>query len=176
MSTPTQNIVNAVTQVVTGIHTNPESAYAVFRASSVLNEGLLANIKIRDFNLISDEPLSLGGTDKGPNPVELVLGAFASCQEIVIAAYAAVLGITVTKIHVDVKGDLDLRGFFNVSDKVRPGFTGVAFETTIHTTETDAEKLEQLRFFAQNRCPVLDILQNAVPTTGTIAFSAETLN
>ncbi|KPP96099.1 MAG: OsmC family protein [Bacteroidetes bacterium HLUCCA01] len=163
-------IASAVQQVVKQISTDHEAAKAQFTATSSLHEGLLADIQIRQFDLVSDEPKSLGGTDLGPNPVELVLGAFAACQEIVIAAYAAVLGIEVQRVNVKATGDIDLRGFFNVCDKIRPGFTKVTYETEIITRETDEAKLAQLRFFAQNRCPVLDILQEPVPTEGTVTF------
>jgi len=163
-------IASAVQQVVKQISTDHEAAKAQFTATSSLHEGLLADIQIRQFDLVSDEPKSLGGTDLGPNPVELVLGAFAACQEIVIAAYAAILGIEVQRVNVKATGDIDLRGFFNVCDKIRPGFTKVTYETEIITRETDEAKLAQLRFFAQNRCPVLDILQEPVPTEGTVTF------
>lgn len=161
----------AVKQVVQQISNDPETAKVVFQADSELTRGLLADITIREFNIKSDEPESLGGTDKGPNPVELVLGAFAACQEIVIAAYASVLGVKIEKIQVQAEGNLDLRGFFNVSDNVRAGFNRVTYKTDIETKEADLEKLDQLRFYAQNRCPVLDILQNNVETTGTVTFN-----
>ncbi|MCC5926635.1 MAG: OsmC family protein [Bacteroidetes bacterium] len=163
-------IAGAVHNVVNAIKADHEAAQAQFTATSSLHEGLLADIQIRQFDLIADEPKSLGGTDQGPNPVELVLGAFASCQEIVIAAYAAVLGIEVQRVNVKATGDLDLRGFFNVCDKIRPGFNKVTYETEIITRETDEAKLAQLRFFAQNRCPVLDILQHPVETEGNVTF------
>lgn len=163
-------IAQAVGNVVEQIKQDPEAARAVFKAESSLSEGLFADINIRQFNLKSDEPESLGGTDQGPSPVELVLGAFASCQEIVIAAYGAVLGIPIENVKVTAEGELDLRGFFNVSEQVRPGFKNVTFKTVITTKEQDAEKLEQIKFFAMNRCPVLDILKNPVPTEGDVTF------
>jgi uncharacterized OsmC-like protein len=164
-------ISEAVKAVVGQIHKNADSANAIFSAEASLHEGLLSDIQIRQFSLISDEPVSLGGTDEGPNPVELVLGAFAACQEIVIAAYAAVLDIPVQRVKVNVDGHLDLRGFFNVSDQVRPGFGRITYKTEILTSETDPAKLDQLKYFALNRCPVLDILQNPVPTEGLITIT-----
>lgn len=163
-----QHIAEAVQNVVGQIATNPEASKTSFIAESSLHEGLLADVSIRNFDLVVDEPESLGGTDQGPNPVELVLGAFASCQEIVIAAYAAVLDIPVQRVSVKAKGDLDLKGFFNVDENVRPGFEKVTYETEIFTTEENEEKLKQLEFFAVNRCPVLDILQKPVPVEGTL--------
>lgn len=170
----TGRIVSAITSVVDQIKSDPSASTAVFRASAKLNDGLLSKINVRQFQILSDEPQSLGGLDQGPNPVELILGAFAACQEIVIKAYAAVLGIKVDAVHVETKGNLDLRGFFNVAD-VRAGFNSVEFITTISTGEDDKEKLSQLLYFAQNRCPVLDILQNPVPVSGTFKFVDENI-
>ncbi len=165
----TDRIVSSVSALVQQIDVEPTTAHATFRASAHLNDGVLSNISIRNFNVVSDEPPVLGGTDKGPNPVELILGAFGACQEIVIAAYAAVLGIKIDSVNVDVRGNLDLRGFLNISP-VRPGFSDIVYTTTIKTSETDKEKLDQLVYFALNRCPVLDILQNPVPVKGTFEF------
>jgi putative redox protein len=101
MQTETREaIVEAVSSVVNQIQVNPELGRVAFGAQSVLCEGLRADINIRNFALTSDEPESLGGTNEGPNPVELVLGAFAACQEIVIAAYAAVLDILTNPVPV----------------------------------------------------------------------------
>ncbi|MEX0684859.1 MAG: OsmC family protein [Balneolales bacterium] len=169
-----EHIANAVGAVINQMKDNPETANVVFKADSTLSKGLQADVSIRQFKLVSDEPKSLGGTDMGPNPVELILGAFAACQEIVIAAYASVLGIPLEQVKVTAEGEVDLRGFFNVSDKVRPGFKNITFNTEITTSEEDPEKLEQIKFFALNRCPVLDILENPVPTEGTITFEPVT--
>lgn len=164
-----QQLEHSLLNLIKGIQNDPDSANAVFRAKSRLNDGFLAHVNVRDFSFISDEPENLGGTNQGPNPVEYVLGAFAACQEIVIQAYATVLGIEVSSILVDVEGDLDLHGFLNLTDE-RAGFTGVRYITTIETEETDPVKLKQLEEFSVNRCPVLDIIKNPVPLKGSVTF------
>lgn len=167
--TSAAHIKAAIHQVTAGIRQDPESAKTVFEARAVLNNGLRTDVFIRDHFQIQDEPESLGGQDQGPNPVEVVLGALASCQEIVLAAYAAALDIPIEEIRVQAKGQLDLRGFFNLG-KVRAGFESVQFQITIRTSETDASKLEKLKHFALNNCPVLDILQQPIPVEGSFSF------
>ncbi|MDX1636734.1 MAG: OsmC family protein [Balneolaceae bacterium] len=148
---------------------NPGDAEASFSARSSLQDGFQTTVNIRDFEFASDEPEQLGGTDTGPNPVEYVLGALAACQEIVVKTHAALLDITVNAVEVEVKGDLDLQGFLNISEQ-RAGFTSVSFETTIDTDEQDSDKLRKLKELTLERCPVLDIIQNPVPVEGKVSY------
>ena len=113
---------------------NPEHANATFAADSRQVDGLRSETKIRQFSLTIDEPPNLGGTDTGPNPVELVLAALATCQEITYRAYATALGIPLESVSVKLEGALDLRGFFAVKDGVRAGFNDV--RGTVHLQST----------------------------------------
>lgn len=106
-------IKNSVLGVIGAIQENEDKKNATFSAKSTLREGLLSEIQIRNFTLRVDEPESLGGTDLGPNPVELILGALGACQEIVFKTYASVLGIDVKAVHIEARGHLNLKGFFN---------------------------------------------------------------
>ena len=168
--TDAKKIVDAIGSISNEIDKDTANAFSAFKAQSKLSKGLKADITIRGFELTADEPEALGGDNQGPNPVEIVLGAFASCQEIVIKAYAAVLGIKIESIDVSAVGNLDLRGFFNLAE-VRPGFQSVHFKTTIQTDEKDEEKLENLKYFAVNKCPVMDMLRNPVPVEGDITVN-----
>ena len=107
------------------LRANPHNAVATFSADSRQVEGLRSETKIRQFSLTVDEPPNLGGTDAGPNPVELVLASLATCQEITYRAYATALGIPLESVSVKLEGSLDLRGFFAVKDGVRAGFNAV---------------------------------------------------
>ncbi|MCS7060675.1 MAG: OsmC family protein [Anaerolineae bacterium] len=121
---------------------------------------------IRNFELTIDEPASLGGTDRGPNPVEVVLAALGACQEIVYATYAALLGVRIQRLEIRVTGQLDPRGFFNVAD-VPAGFERVEYEVDLQT-DAPPDKTSQLIELVNRHCPVLDILQRPIPTQGHV--------
>lgn len=174
MSTLTTNEVDerlneTISNVISHVKQNPSAKDVTFSVDSKLEQGFRSEINVRDFQFIVDEPESLGGENEAPNPVEYVLGALASCQEIVIKAYAGQLGINLKSIKVTASGDLDLQGFFNLSDE-RPGFNQVKYKTIISTDETDPAKLQLLKNFSSERCPVLDIIANPVPVHGEVVY------
>ena len=125
-------------------------------------EGLRSETKIRQFSMTIDEPPNLGGTDTGPNPVELVLAALATCQEITYRAYATALGIPLESVSVKLEGSLDLRGFFAVKDGVRAGFNQVRGVVNLKSSASAAD-LAKLKDAVDAHCPVLDILREPVP-------------
>lgn len=137
-----------------------------FEASLKAQKGLQVNSTIRKHNLRIDEPKELGGTDQGPNPVEIVLAALGACQQIVIKFYAEKLGVQIDSVDTHAKGDLDTGGFLGTS-KVRPGFQNITAVTNIKASGDPKQVAELLRI-AEERCPVLDILRNGVPVKATI--------
>jgi hypothetical protein len=90
------------------LRANAQNGQAAFSVDSRQVEGLRSETKIRQFSLTIDEPPTLGGSDAGPNPVELVLAALATCQEITYRAYATALGIPLESVSVKLDGALDL--------------------------------------------------------------------
>jgi uncharacterized OsmC-like protein len=144
------------------LRANADHAVAVFSADSRQIEGLRSETKIRQFSVTVDEPPSLGGTDAGPNPVELVLAALATCQEITYRAYATALGIPLEAVAVKLEGTLDLRGFFAVKEGVRAGFSEVRGVVELKSSASAAD-LAKLKDVVDAHCPVLDILRAPVP-------------
>jgi uncharacterized OsmC-like protein len=51
-------------------------------------DGLRQEITVRGKVVVADEPVELGGSDQGPNPYELLLGALGSCTAMTILLYA----------------------------------------------------------------------------------------
>ena len=135
-----------------------------YRSVSALVDGLEVETQIRRFKITMDERESLGGSDKGPNPMELVLSAYGACQEITYKLHAELMGIPINGITVEVTGEVDLCGFYAVDDEARPGYSGIATEVVIDSPASD-EELERLTEAVHRYCPVLDIIKNSTPVT-----------
>ena len=150
---------------------DPAQASAIFTAETRQLDGLHSEALIRAFRLDVDEPAALGGQDKGPSPVELILAALGACQEITYRLYADTLGIPLDRVSVSVSGRLDLRGFFAVDEGVRPGFKDISATVKIDSP-APADEIERLRATVDRHCPVLDILRSVTPVKTRIELSA----
>ena len=130
------------------------------QAKTVLKENVLVEVEARGHKVIIDEPVSLGGTDKGMNPVELLLSSLGACQSIVARTYAKKFEIDLQNFWVELEGEIDLDGFFG-KPGVRPGFQEIR---TVFHIETDApkEKVEAFKEYIEAHCPVGDTIANTV--------------
>ncbi len=170
-----------VDQLVGTIHAiqdNPELAQFTFRATNSWVHGGHSRTTIQGFYgagsedasrtepfvLDGDEPPVLLGENAGPNAVEVVLHALASCLAVGFIYNAAAKGIQVDALDFDMKGNIDLHGFLGLSEEVRPGYSNI--ELT-YRVESDAprEELEALCAYVQKTSPVLDIIRNPVPVS-----------
>ncbi|SEM61481.1 OsmC-like protein [Paenibacillus sp. cl141a] len=74
-----------------------------FKATAQLQEGVKVITKARQFELVIDEPQSLGGTDTGMNPVEALLASLGACQSIVARVYAPKFDVVLEDFRVTSK-------------------------------------------------------------------------
>lgn len=127
-----------------------------FSAQAQLLDGVQVEVSSRQFSFLLDEPKELGGTDKGMNPVEALLGALAACQSIVARMYAKQFKVELQDFRVELEGDIDLDGFFGKAP-VRPGFSEIRYNFHIQSPSPQSH-IDQLIEHLQKHCPVGDSL------------------
>ena len=130
--------------------------------------GLQVETGARDFRITFDEPLALGGTDTGMNPVEGILCALGACQSIVCAAFAPYQEFEYEDFWVELEGDLDPDGFMGKNPDARNGFQEIRFSFHFKTDEPQ-EKIDAFADFIESRCPVGDNLGHGVKLVRTAA-------
>jgi uncharacterized OsmC-like protein len=164
------------------IKANPALARCQFRAETEWLDGGHSQTRIQGFYaagqedtsraapfiLEGDEPPVLLGENHGPNAVEAVLHALASCLAVGFIYNAAALNIRVESLNLKLEGDLDLHAFLGLGEQTRPGYEQIRL---VYRVKSDAprEKLVELCNYVQKTSPVLDILRNPVPVTITLA-------
>jgi uncharacterized OsmC-like protein len=166
---------------INAIKDNPDLALFHFRAKNEWVSGGHSRTKIQSFYgagaedtsrgqpfiLEGDEPPVLLGSNAGPNAVEAVLHALASCLAVGFVYNAAAQGIRVDSLEFDLEGDIDLHGFLGLSDRVRPGYQNIRLSYRVKS-DAPREKLEALCEYVQKTSPVLDIIRNPVPVSITL--------
>lgn len=179
-----QNGVNVDQLIATinAIKENPDLAHFHFRATNEWVGGGHSRTSIQSFYgaggedtsrskpflLEGDEPPVLLGSNAGPNAVEAVLHALASCLAVGFVYNAAAQGIRVDSLEFDLEGDIDLHGFLGLSDQVRPGYQNIRLSYRVKS-DAPRQKLEELCEYVQKTSPVLDIIRNPVPVSITLA-------
>ncbi len=183
MTVQTRTIVNGVdvdqlVGTIEAIKSRPDLARFKFRAETEWINGGHSRTQIQSFYgagqedtsrskpfvLEGDEPPVLLGNNAGPNAVEAVLHALASCLSVGFVYNAAAQGIKIDSLDFKLEGDLDLHAFLGLSDKVRPGYETIRLTYRVKSN-APREKLEALCEYVQKTSPVLDIVRNPVPVT-----------
>ena len=67
------------------------------------NRGFRTPLNVAGHPLVADEPVAVGGTDKGPSPYGLISAALASCTAMTLHSYAKLKQLPVTDIRVLVR-------------------------------------------------------------------------
>ena len=149
----------------------PESAIYTPKVSSKHIRNLYTETMVREHLVKSDYGEAAGGENQAPNPIELLLSAFAACIEAAFYEFALHEDLKITSVSADVEGTLDLRGLFMVGD-VNAGFKDVTFLLRIESPD-DEQKGGALAEKVIAHCPVVDSLKKPTPVSGEIIITGK---
>lgn len=104
---------------------------------SLGREAFHTSVAVGPHTVVADEPVELGGGDRGPSPVELLLSALASCKAITAKMYADRKGWPLEKVEVDARvasmsgpvvasAETDVRLFGDLTDEQRTRLVEIA--------------------------------------------------
>ena len=121
----------------------------------------------RDFTIDIDEPEELGGGNQFANPQEYLLAALNSCMMVGYVALCSLNGIALESLEIEVKGDIDLRGFFGLDETVAPGYENLDYTVRIKGDGTEAQFAE-IHEAVMKTSPNFYNLSRAVPLNATL--------
>jgi len=147
----------------------PEAAIYKPKVSSRHIRNLYTETQAREHVVRSDYAEAAGGENQAPNPIELLLAAFAACVEAAFYEFALHEGLTINSLSVEVEGALDLRGLF-MMDNVSAGFKDITFKFLIESPDDEA-RVRALAEKVIDHCPVVDSLKKATPVSGEIEIN-----
>ncbi|MEX0430727.1 bifunctional alpha/beta hydrolase/OsmC family protein [Spiribacter insolitus] len=133
----------------------------VTRVSEVSPTGFRQDINVSGKHMLTaDEPVKLGGTDRGPSPYQLVAAGLGACTSMTIRMFARRKNIPLEHVYTDVTHDKEHR-----SDCEHCGEKGArldVFHRRIHLAgELSAEDRQRLLEIA-DKCPVHRTLESEI--------------
>src|SRR4051812_3948526 len=120
------------------------------RAPATRDSGFRHTVKIRSHELAVDERADVGGTDTGPEPLELLAAALASCTAVTMEMYAHRKGWDVSGLAVDCR--------YTPAERGCPTKFDLVLKMPAHL---DEEQIERLQVIAA-KCPVHRTLEGEV--------------
>lgn len=150
---------------------DPSTGRGSFTTTTIWQDGARARTTARSFQIETDEPAPLGGTDAAVDPMELLLAAVGTCLTIGWVTQARRRGVDYRDLRIEVSGDYDLRGYLNLDEQTRPGFGEISY--TVHVaSDASAEQLAEIREAAERTSPMFDNVRNATPVRGRVESAA----
>ena len=132
------------------------------RADAEMLDRTACAIHVRDFPpLVSDEPPSRGGQDRGQSPLELLLASLCACTNVTAGRMAENLRFDYSGLEMHVEGELDTRGRRGLAD-VPVHYRAVRMRVMIATDEP-AERVARLASLVARYCPVDTLMRPVVP-------------
>lgn len=132
------------------------------RARGEMIDDAACAIHVRAFPpLVSDEPPSRGGQDRGPSPLELLLASLCACTNVTAGRMAEKLRFEYSGLDTHAEGELDTRGRRGLAD-VPVHYSAVRLRVTIATDEPD-ERVGRLAALVARYCPVDALLRPVIP-------------
>lgn len=124
------------------------------------SDGMRTVIDYGEFGqIVTDEPVSHGGTGTGPSPLQAVLGALCGCEAVTFARTAAEYELDYAGIDFEAEFKIDIRGRLGNRD-VRPHFQIVRVLATVATDASEGE-LRAVVEETERRCPVFNLVADA---------------
>lgn len=140
-------------------------AFTGFRGYSI--DGQMVHEKTREFVYLGDEGTELSGTDTAPGAVEELMYAVSTCVIAAANANAALMGVKLTQLDVNIESDIDLHGLFALDPKVRPGITNLRMDITI-AGDAEDDVLKKIAMLGYEYSPVSETTRNGIKFTPEI--------
>ena len=134
----------------------------VHRVAGEMLSPTSSSIAIRDFSLVSDEPVSRGGENLGPTPLELMLGGLCGGISVATARAAQLLDLSYETLSVAIEAELDARGRLGIWPGVPLHYTVVNVTVRVGTTEAPSA-VDALAQQVWSTSSVVSLMRAAVP-------------
>ena len=106
--------------------------------------------------MVIDEPTSMGGTDDGPSPVQVLLMSLAGCLNVTGHEVAKQKGLKLNGMEIKIEGVMNPCAFIGCSFEERAGFQQIQVTVEADMPGATQDEIDAWLEETENRCPVTD--------------------
>lgn len=150
---------------------DPLQSLGTVRGDAKLLGQQYQEMKIGNFTIAADEPITSGGTDKGPTPLDFFVASIGFCENVMFARHAALLGLNIESLETSVRGHWDRKGQYEIGG-AEPSFKDMIVETRV-TTKDPAEKVVEVTKLTHRRCPMHATISKAMKVTDKLYVNGQ---
>ena len=115
----------------------------------------------KEFSFRCDESDDRAGRGEAPSPLRYFLSSIAFCLQVWYAKGAALVGVELDDLEIDLRTYMDMRGEHKVGD-APPHPQWIIIEASV-TSPSDPEHVLAMVDEANDRCPVSTLVAKAIP-------------
>lgn len=126
------------------------------RQSAVGDTHSRTYIKVRDVEVVIDEPIERDGTNLGITPTETLMSSLIGCTNVITKRIAHHMGIQCGKMEIELSAMMDRRGTMLMAEVEQP-FSDVVMDITLETDATP-EQMEAVKTDLSKYCPIEKVI------------------
>lgn len=135
--------------------------------------GLQGEVTAGKFSFRTDAALDAGGFAEHPRPMDYILGALASCQQMWCLRWAALNGKSFTDLVIEAESVFSWRGEY--LEEMDSGMTGLHVSYIVEGEGLTRADICEMADTVARRCPVFATLRRAVPIKERLALSGHSV-
>jgi uncharacterized OsmC-like protein len=163
---------DALRQTMEAVSGDPRKGIARFNVTTAWKHGTRSETRVeswalggqglpKNFTIAIDEPPELLGGNTAPNPQEVLMASANACMLATYVAACSMQGIQLHRLEIEMRGELDLRGFLGLDKKVKPGYDEIEFDVRIKGDGTP-EQFKAVHEWVQKTSPNFFNLANPI--------------
>lgn len=122
--------------------------------------GFHTNVNAGPYHMISDEPASVGGTDRGPTPYEFLLAGLGACTAMTLRIYADRKQWPLEGVIVELRSGRSHEKDCETCATEKVGIGTIERRITLEGALTDEQRERILQI--ADRCPVKQTLERGI--------------
>lgn len=130
-----------------------------YRTTATATSHSRTDVPVRDLNVIIDEPVERGGTNKGPSPTEAAMTALIACTNVIGHKNAKRLGVDLGKVTIDADCKFDRRGVL-MEEEIDIPFPAITL-TVQCTTSASQEELTNVGVETAKYCAIAKLFEGS---------------